>query len=145
MENLALQRGPIAVLSTERFSSKLGRRTYPAAAAIFRVFCRAPAKSAVTGALPRVRPGPPSRPVPTRLASLHACICHPECPNGWRNGIPLQVKFVRLKWPETKKTGRASAARADAFRSATPVGCASRRDQQVAHQLSGNGISGQAI
>jgi hypothetical protein len=37
MENVALQRGPIVVLSTERFSSKLGRRTYPAAAAIFRV------------------------------------------------------------------------------------------------------------
>ena len=34
MENSALQRGPTAVLSTERFSSKLGRRTYPAAAVI---------------------------------------------------------------------------------------------------------------
>jgi hypothetical protein len=39
MENDALQRGPIAVLSTERSPPKLGRRTYPAAAVIFGFGC----------------------------------------------------------------------------------------------------------
>ena len=46
MENFALQRGPTAVLSTERFSSKLGRRTYPAAAVILDI-PRRPAQALV--------------------------------------------------------------------------------------------------
>ncbi len=39
LENSALQRGPTAVLSTERSSSKLGRRTHPAAAVNLDIPC----------------------------------------------------------------------------------------------------------